>query len=280
VSEQRTAGPRRAQLSNGVTLSWREAGEGPDALVLIHGFPFNSASWRPQLEQPVPGWRIIAPDLRGFGESGPLPGNRLPMDVLAADVITLLQHLGLKNAVVGGLSMGGYVALALLRAAPQLVRALVLSDTRATPDSAEGKQGRLKNAKHVHAHGTAALIDAMLPRLLSIETRAERSPVEQELRAIMQAASAPAVVAALLGMAERSDSTPLLRNINVPTQVIVGQHDEITPPGDARLMARAIPGALIEIIAGAGHVPNLEKPAEFNRVLSTFLKGLQNQQPA
>jgi 3-oxoadipate enol-lactonase len=262
---------RQAQLGNGVTMSWREAGEGPATLVLIHGFPFNSAAWRPQLESPVGGWRVIAPDLRGFGGSGPLPGNRLPMDVMAADVIQLLQHLGVASVVLGGHSMGGYVAFALLRRAPQLVRALVLSDTRATPDSPEGRQGRIKNAKHVHAHGTAALIDAMMPRLLSIETRASRPHVERELRAIMQDAAAPAVVAALLGMAERPDATPLLRSINVPTQVISGQTDEITPPGDSRLMARAIPGSHFELIAGAGHAPNLEQPAEFDRVLATFL---------
>jgi 3-oxoadipate enol-lactonase len=266
---------RQAPLGNGVTMSWREAGDGPGTLVLVHGFPFHSAAWRPQLESPVPGWRIIAPDLRGFGGSGPVPGHRLPMDMLGADVIALLQHLAVTSVVLCGHSMGGYVAFAMLRRAPQLIRALVLSDTRATADSPDGRQGRIKNAKHVHAYGTAALIDAMMPRLLSIETRVSRQDVERELRTIMEAAPAPAVVAALLGMAERPDTTPLLRSINVPTQVIAGQYDEITPPGDARLMARAIPGSHFETIAGAGHVPNLEKPADFDRVLTMFLSRVQ-----
>ena len=257
---------------SGATLGWREAGAGEDVLVLVHGFPFSSAIWRPQLDAPPAGWRVIAPDLRGFGGSGPLTGNRLSMDLMAEDVTALLNHLGIRGAVFCGHSMGGYVTLALMRRAARLVRGLVLSDSRATPDSPEGRQGRIKNAKHVQAHGTAALIDAMVPRLLFAETRQTLPHVEQEMRAVMSAAPASAVIAALLGMAERPDSTPQLRSINVPTQLIVGAHDAITPPGDARLLARAIPGAQIEIIDRAAHMPSLEQPAAFNRVLGSFLE--------
>ncbi|MBR9990183.1 MAG: alpha/beta fold hydrolase [Gemmatimonadetes bacterium] len=272
-------GAERSQASiNGATLSWREAGTGDDVLVLIHGFPFNSDIWRPQVEAAPDGWRVIAPDLRGFGGSGPLPGNRLPMDLLAQDVIGLLAHLGVRRPVLCGHSMGGYVTFAVTRRAPALARGLVLSDTRAGADSEEGRQGRLKNAKHVHAKGTAALIDAMVPRLLDAGTREKLPHVEQEMRAVMSAASAPSVIAALLGMAERPDSTPQLRSINVPTQLIVGARDEITPPGDARLLARAIPGAQIEIIDNAGHMPGLEQPAAFNRVLVNFLNRVRQSQ--
>lgn len=261
----------RAVVS-GATLSWRETGAGEDVLVFIHGFPFNSAIWRPQLDAPPSGWRVIAPDLRGFGGSGPLTGNRLSMDLLAQDIVGLLNHLAIRGAVFCGHSMGGYVTLALVRRAQRLVRGLVLSDTRATPDSPEARQGRIKNAKHVQANGTAALIDAMVPRLLFDETRVQLPHVEQEMRTVMSAATASAVIAALLGMAERPDSTPQLRSINVPTQLIVGAHDAITPPGDARLLARAIPGAQIEIVDRAAHMPSLEQPAVFNRVLGNFLE--------
>ena len=262
-------------MVDGATLSWREVGEGSDVVVLLHGFPFNSGIWRPQLDAPPSGWRLIAPDLRGFGGSGPVQDNRLSMDLFAQDTIGLIRHLGLRRAVIGGLSMGGYVVFALLRAAPELARGLILSDTRAGADSAEGKQGRLKNAKHVQANGTAALIDAMVPRLLHERTRAELPHIEQELRRVMGEASPAATAAALLGMADRPDSTPQLRSINVPTQVVVGASDEITPPGDARLLARAIPGAQIEIIPNAGHLPNLEQPAAFNQVLTAFLARLR-----
>ena len=265
------AGPLQAVVG-GVPMSWREAGSGEDVLVLVHGFPFNSAIWRPQLEAAPAGWRVIAPDLRGFGGGAVVTGSRLPMDLLAQDVLSLLAHLGVRSAVVCGHSMGGYVTFAMLRKAPRLIRGLLLANTRATPDSAEGKQGRVKNAKHVHAHGTQALIDALVPRLLAAETRAGSPDIEEELRAVMRAAPAPAVVAALLGMAERPDSTPQLRSINVPTQLVVGASDEITPPGDARLLARAIPGSQLEIIERAGHLPSLEQPAVFNRVLTGFLE--------
>lgn len=261
--------PKQAVI-DGATLSWREVGEGADVLVLIHGFPFNSAIWRPQLDAPPAGWRVIAPDLRGFGGSGPV-SERLTMDGFAKDVAALIRHLGVRSAVIGGLSMGGYVAFGMIRCAPKLVRAMILSDTRAAADSAEGRQGRLKNAKHVQANGTAALIDAMVPRLLHADTREKLPHVEQELRAVMNASPARSVVAALLGMAERPDSSPDLRSISVPTQVIVGENDEITPPGDARLLARAIPGARIEVIPKAAHLPNLEQPAAFNRILQSFL---------
>jgi pimeloyl-ACP methyl ester carboxylesterase len=263
---------RSQAVIGGTTLSWREAGEGADVLVLIHGFPFDSTIWRPQMEPPPAGWRVIAPDLRGFGGSGPVPGgSKLSMDAMAQDVIGLLSHLGVRSAVFCGHSMGGYVTLALMRRAAGLARGLILSDTRASADSAEGKQSRLKNAKHVHANGTKALIDAMVPRLLAPDTRAQRPHVEEEMRAVMSAAPATAVIAALLGMAERPDSTPQLRSINVPTQLLVGALDEITPPGDARLLARAIPGAQIEIIEKAAHMPGLEQPVEFNRLLGAFL---------
>lgn len=263
-------------LINGATQSWREAGAGEDVLLLLHGFPFSSAIWRPQLESAPAGWRVIAPDLRGFGGSAPAAGSRISMDQFADDVTALLRHLGIRNAVVCGHSMGGYVTFALMRRAPGLVRGLVLSDTRAAADTPEAKQGRLKNAKHVQAHGTAALVDAMVPRLLFADTREKLPHVEQELRSVMRAAPPAAVVGALLGMAERPDATPQLRSISVATQVIVGEHDQITPAGDARLLARAIPGAQLEIIPAAGHVPSLEQSLVFSRVLDGFLRGLRS----
>ncbi|HEX6133798.1 MAG TPA: alpha/beta fold hydrolase [Longimicrobiales bacterium] len=262
-------------LINGATLHWREAGAGSDVLVLIHGFPFSSAVWRPQLEYAPAGWRIIAPDLRGFGGSGGAAGSRIGMDEYADDVAALLHHLGVRSAVFCGHSMGGYIAFALLRRAAALVRGLILSDTRASPDSPEARQGRLKNAKHILAHGTAALVDAMVPRLLSQRTRETLPHIEQELRAIMGGAPAHGVTAALLGMAHRPDSSPQLRSINVPTLVIVGEQDQITPVGEARLLARAIPGAHLQIIPGAGHVPGLEQSSLFNRVLGEFVEGLR-----
>ncbi|HEX6307320.1 MAG TPA: alpha/beta fold hydrolase [Longimicrobiales bacterium] len=261
---------------NGAMLSWAEAGSGRDVLLLIHGFPFSSAVWRPQLEYAPAGWRVIAPDLRGFGRSSAVAGSRIAMEQYADDATALLRHLGVRNAVVCGHSMGGYITFALLRRAPAFVRGLILSDTRASPDSPEARQGRLKNAKHIQMHGTTALVAAMVPRLLSQSTREKLPHIEQELRSIMRAAPGPAVTAALLGMADRPDSSPLLRSISVPTLVLVGEHDQITPVGEARLLARAIPGAQLQTISNAGHVPSLEQSMMFNRVLEGFVAGLRS----
>lgn len=252
---------------DGTRLSWQEAGGGERVLLLVHGFPFNASMWRPQLADPPAGWRLIAPDLRGFGASGPATGARLGMDRFAVDLAALLRHLGIARVTVCGLSMGGYIAFALRRGAPKLVAGLVLCDTRAGPDSPKAREKRLHSAERVRMDGTAGVIEGMLPRLLSPVTKAHRPELVDEVRAMMEAAPAQSVAGALIGMAERPDSTPLLRTIDVPTLIMVGADDEITPPGDARMMARGIRGARLEIIDDAAHLPNLEQPATFNRLL-------------
>jgi 3-oxoadipate enol-lactonase len=246
-----------------------------DVLVLIHGFPLHAAMWQPQLDSPPAGWRVFAPDLRGFGSDANAAGvDRLTMDLLADDVAVQLQAAGIDRAVICGLSMGGYVAFALLRRAPGLVRALVLADTRAGADSDEARSTRLDNARRVRDEGTGFLVDDMLPKLLTDTTRRDRPEVEAEVRQILQAAPADSVAAALLGMAEREDSTGMLPSIDMPTLVVVGAEDVVTPPAAAREMADAIPGARLEVIDGAAHLSNLERPDEFNRILSAFLARL------
>jgi 3-oxoadipate enol-lactonase len=263
-------------MAPGAVLQFREAGtsDSEDVLLLVHGFPFDSGMWRPQLDAPPPGWRVIAPDLPGFGGSPAAEGASLQMDHAADALAALLQQLGVERVVVCGLSMGGYVALALLRGYPALLRALVLSDTRAGADSDEARRGRLDAAAQVEKDGTQELIDGMLPKLLSPHTRGRQPAVEQELRTMMESAPAPAVAAALLGMADRPDATPLLRSIRVPTQIMVGEDDEITPVNVAELLARGIPGSLLSVVPDAGHVPNLENPDWFNRILHEFLAEL------
>jgi 3-oxoadipate enol-lactonase len=253
------------------TLHFEQAGipDGSDVLLLVHGFPFNSAMWRPQLQEPPPGWRVIAPDLAGFG--GNPPTDQLSMDGAADDLAALLETLAVSNAVVCGLSMGGYIAFSMLRRHPALLRALVLCDTRAAADSEEARRGRLESAASVRRQGTAEFLQSMLPKLLSPVTRGRQPGVEEELRRIMEAAPAASVAAALEGLAGRPDSTPLLRSITVPTQIMVGSDDEITPVLDAQFMARGIPGAVLTVIPDAGHVSNLENPASFNRALQGFL---------
>jgi 3-oxoadipate enol-lactonase len=256
---------------NGVEMTWREAGSG-EPIVFLHGFPLHAGMWEPQLTDLPAGWRGIAPSVRGFGgsELGAEPASS--MDLLAADVAALLDRLGIARVTLCGLSMGGYVALAFVRKYPERLRGLVLCDTRAGADSEDGRRNRYELAERVRIEGVGPVRDAMLPKLISGRTRQEQPEVESRIRAMIEEASPEAVARALTGMAARPDSTPFLREITVPTLVLVGAEDAVTPPGEAQLLVRGIPGARIETVADAGHLSNLEQPATFNRSLWTFLQ--------
>jgi 3-oxoadipate enol-lactonase len=258
-------------------LHFRQTGrlDSEDVLVLVHAFPLHSAMWVPQLEEPPDDWRVIAPDLPGFGANPASGSQPMTMDAAADSVALLMDTLGVRRAVFGGLSMGGYVCLALLRRHPALLRGLLLCDTRATPDTEEVRRGRMQTAAKVMRAGTSEFVGGMLGRLLSPTTRQHQPAVTAEVKGMMLAAPAESVAAALRGMAERADATPLLSGLSVPTQIIVGSDDEVTPPAEARTLARAIPAASLVVIDDAGHLPNLERPAEFNRALASFLASLR-----
>jgi 3-oxoadipate enol-lactonase len=260
-------------IINGVELEWRASGEG-EVIVFIHGFPYNSAMWGPQLAALPAGWRGIAVDLRGFGASAEGSEPVYGMDLFAGDVVALLDHLGAGRAVVCGLSMGGYIAFEVWRLFPQRVRALVLADTRAGADSADARKARERLARKVEAEGTAPVVDAMLPKLVSTTTRYTKPGVVQQIKAMMQETPATTMARTLRGMGARADSEPLLRTITVPVLIVVGAEDAITGKGQSEFLARGIRGAQMETIDEAGHVPPLEHPAEFNRVLSAFLTRL------
>ena len=260
---------------NGTELEWRDRGSG-DAVLLIHGFPLNSAMWGAQLTALSPDWRVIAPDLRGFGASDPGPPDvTLGMDLLARDLAALLDYLGIERAVVCGLSMGGYVAFEFFRQFRDRVRALVLCDTRAGQDPVETQRARGTLAERVTAENTIApVIEGLLPKLVSARTTRRNPGVVAMVRAMMQEAAPDSVARALHSMATRGDSEPLLRTIDVPTLVLVGSDDVITNRGQAEMMARGIRGARLEIVPGAGHLPPVEQPEEFNQFLNQFLDGL------
>jgi pimeloyl-ACP methyl ester carboxylesterase len=239
-------------------------------LVLVHAFPLNARMWDRQVsplgEQ---GWRVIAPQLRGF-DGGQDPPAR-SMDDYAGDVIDLLDSLHIQEAVIGGLSLGGYVTLAILRHAPQYMRGLVLADTRAEADTPEGLEGRKRMLKLVAEQGPRAVADAMIPKLLAEETRRTRPDVVEHVRSLILASSAEAISGAVTAMMTRADSTPLLGSIHVPTLVLVGEHDEVTPPSVARGLHVAIAGSVLTVVSGAGHLSSLEQPDAFSAALLHFL---------
>ncbi|MFW5947748.1 MAG: alpha/beta fold hydrolase [Gemmatimonadota bacterium] len=261
-------------------------------IVFVHGFPFDGSMWAPQLGALPDGWRGVAPDLRGFGES-PLNGDLtvstgrrlgggiahpdepvLTMTRLADDIADVIRDESDGAAVVCGLSMGGYVTFELVRRHPDLVRGLVLADTRATADSDEARENRLLTARTARQQGARPVADGMIPKLLAPATREQRPGIGDAVRRMILGTPPATLVAALAGMACRRDSTGTLPGIRVPTLVIVGEEDAITPPDDARAMAAAIPDARLEVVPGAGHLSGMENPAAFNRALREFLDAL------
>ena len=258
---------------NGVRLHWQEAGAG-DAAVFIHGFPFHSGMWSAQLADVPDGWRFIAPDLRGFGESDAGPPGPYTMDTFADDIIGLLDHLQIEQAVICGLSMGGYVALSLVDRYPDRVRALVMVATRAGADSAQASKTRLEQAARVRAEGQQVMIDAMLPKLISGNSRIQRPALEAEVRSMMEATDAESMARALEGMAGRKDLTGQLGRINAPAMIVRGDQDEIIPAGDMELIARSLRGTRHEVIQNVAHLPNMEAPDVFNKTLHQFLNFL------
>jgi len=263
-----------------VTLAGRpvrclEAGEG-EPILLVHAFPLGADLWRPQLAAPPPGWRLLAPDLRGFRGPAEAQGDVAPLgevtvDDYARDLVALLDHLGVARAVVGGVSMGGYVAFALLRQAPDRVRALVLSDTRPQADGDEGRAKRREMLALIERGGMEAVAGAMLPALVGRTSQTERPEVVAEVRRLVLANHPEAVRAAVSAMMTRPDSTPLLAAIACPTLVVVGEEDVITPVPDATALHDAIPGSRLAVLPEAGHLPNLETPDAFDAVLTRFL---------
>jgi pimeloyl-ACP methyl ester carboxylesterase len=241
-----------------------------DTLLLIHAFPLHAGMWVTQLDAPPPGWRVIAPDLPGFGRTDPVP-NATSLDDYAADVIDLLDALHVGEAVIGGLSMGGYVVLALFRLAPQYFRALLLADTRATADTEQGRAGRARLLERLGREGQAGVADEMLPKLLGPSTMRDRPEVAARVREMILSNAALAIATAARAMRDRADSAPLLPSIHMPVLIAVGEEDPLTPVADSREMQRQIAGSRLEIIPAAGHLSNLERPDAFNASLVRFL---------
>jgi pimeloyl-ACP methyl ester carboxylesterase len=211
------------------------------------------------------GWRVIAPDLTVVATPD------ATVDDFAAVAIDLLDGLHIEGAVVGGVSMGGYVTFAVVRHAARYVRGLILADTRSQADTPEGVDGRKKMLQLLKDQGPAAIADQMIPKLIGDTTKRTRPAIADQLRAIIMANPAEAIGGAINALMTRPDATPLLASIHVPTLVIVGAEDTLTPPPLAEDLHRGIAGSQLEVIAGAGHMPNLEAPDAFNQVLAGFL---------
>jgi pimeloyl-ACP methyl ester carboxylesterase len=257
-------------------------------LVLLHAFPLSADMWAPQFASPPADWRVVAPDFRGFGESEAdgvtSPTAGLTVDDYARDVLGLLEHLHVGPIVVGGLSLGGYVAFALLRllgtaaasadAGGVSLLGLVLADTRPQADTDEGRIGRLRMAEMVDRDGAAGVARAIVPKLVDEATFRRRPQAVDAVRRMILAAPPDAIKGALYRMMSRPDSAGALAQIGIPTLVIVGDRDTLTPPDVSREMHARIPGSTLEIVPESGHVSNLEQPELFAATLNRFLDRL------
>ncbi|MER5625544.1 alpha/beta fold hydrolase [Streptosporangium sp. NPDC002544] len=253
-------------------LYTRSAGEGLP-VVLLHAFPLSSAMWLAQREGLAEVCKVITPDLRGFG--GSVLGGDVPsLDVMADDVVRLLDSEGVDRAVVGGLSMGGYVTMALCRRHPDRLLGVILADTKAGADPEAARSNRERIAAAVLQEGTSVLLKELLPGLVGQTTVRSRAMVFGRVRGLVQSAPPTAAAWAQRAMADRPDSFDTLRAIKAPVLVIVGEEDEITPPAEAGAMVEAVPDGRLAVIEKAGHLSAIEQPEAFNRAVSDFIAEL------
>jgi|SRR3990172_4628433 len=261
-------------------LAYTEDGQGLPIL-FIHGYPLSKNLWEEQVRGLSAHFRCIAPDLRGYGGSWDLTiayeGYPYPMEMLAEDCAHLLDDLGIEEPlVISGLSMGGYVSFAFYRLFPQRVRALILTATRPGADSPQAQAARDDAIITATLYGSEAIIEPMLPKLLSPRTYTNNPELVERVRRIMGEATVKGIIGSLEGMKERPDSTPMLPKISCPTLIISGADDQIIPTTESLAMKNSIPNAELAVIDNAGHLPNMEQPEIYNQAVLRFLNALSS----
>jgi len=261
----------KARVGGG-DIAYETRGAGP-ALLFLHAFPLGLGMWEPQASAFASSHQVIRFDARGFGGSPPGDGL-LTMERIADDAVGLLDHLDVSRAIVCGLSMGGYAAFALVRRHADRLKALVLADTRAGADSDAARAARAAQADKVRKEGSASIADAVLPKLVGETTHAQRPELVARLKETIAANPPRGIADALAGLAARADSTSTLREVRVPTLVVCGAEDVLTPVSESEALVRGIAGSQIQIIPGAGHLSSLENPEQFNLSLRKFLAAL------
>lgn len=253
-----------------VVLNVEEQGTG-EPLLLVHGFPLDHRMWQGQIDELSEDFRVIAPDLRGFGESSGA-ADLVTMEQFADDLANLLDALEIREKIIYcGLSMGGYIAWPFWRRHADRISKLILCDTRAAADSAEAAAGRLETAERVEQDGCAILSEAMIPKLFSDQTRRQRSRLITFTEEMIRASKPQTAAAALRGMAQRVDATPWLPQIGMPTLVVCGQEDALTGLAEMQAVAEAIPQASLAVIPACGHMAPLEDPVHVNKTIRNFL---------
>lgn len=257
----------------GKTIEYEMQGSG-NPLVLIHGYPLNSMMWEAQFSL-ADAAMVIAPNLQGFGGT-PTGDEEMRMGVYADDLDELLKALNIRQPVViGGFSMGGYVAFEFLRRYPHRVGALILANTKMTPDSMTAKEARDNSAALARQGGAAAIAQAMLPKMFSPKTYASKPALVAKVQKIMESATVPGLVGALMAMKERPDSRMTMGSYEGKSLIITGADDNLIPVSESELMKEASTDGTLVILPDAGHLSNMEQPDAFNKAIRTFLAGLE-----
>jgi 3-oxoadipate enol-lactonase len=258
-------------LKDGIAIEYEDAGTGKNVLVLVHGHPFNRSMWRPQIDA-IAGsdWRVIAPDLRGYGASSVVPG-KTTLEIFARDIAELLDGLGIGPLVIGGLSMGGQIVMEFCRRYPERVRGVLLAATFPKAETEEGKRNRLTMADRLLREGMDRYAEEVLPKMLAPVSIAALPEVAERVRGMMRGTDPSGAAAALRGRAERPDYESALAKLDVPALVIVGDQDAFTTRADAERMHELLKGSELIWMTGVGHMPNLERPGEFNAAAIRWL---------
>lgn len=256
--------------SGDTEIFYEVRGSGPD-LVLLHPFPAHHGVWTSVAEMLSTNYRVITPDLRGLGDSGPGEGPAT-MEKHALDMLRVCQDAGVEKAVFGGNSIGGYILFEFWRRFRERTNGLIFVDTKASADSDEARKTRLAAAEDILNRGTEPFVDAQLPKLLGESTHRNRPDLVLQAKQMMMKASAAGMAAVQRGMAERPDSTSTLPTINVPTLMIGGDEDVVTPIADIEQIHRGIRGSVMRMVPKAGHYSPLERPEDVHQILREFLK--------
>jgi 3-oxoadipate enol-lactonase len=251
-------------------LSYDDLGEGEMPVIFLHGYPFSKAMWKQQLEFLQSAHRVIACDIRGFGKSTHEEGT-LSMDLFADDLLTFMYKLQIEKAIICGLSMGGYIALNAVERFPTHFEALILCDTQCIADSPEGKEKRYKVIDDIKANGVKEFNEKFINSVFHKDTLSNNKELVESLRTVVFANSQQVIIAGLTALAERAQTCSTLGAISIPTLILCGREDEVTPLAQSEFMHQLIDRSTLHVIEKAGHVSNLEHPDEFNQQLLGFL---------
>jgi len=254
-----------------IQLSYNDVGLGSLPIIFLHGFPFDKTMWDAQMEFLKSSFRVIAFDIRGFGQSTDETSS-LSMDLFVDDLIQLMDKLSLGKVIICGLSMGGYIALHAIKRFPERFGALILADTQCIADNAEAKEKRFKAIEKIEADGVFDFNDGFIKKVFHKDSFEHKKELVEDIRNVIFSNSEHVMKQGLIAIAERSETCSILDTINVPTLIVCGREDEVTPLVQSEMMFASIKGSVLSVIDHAGHVSNLEQPDAFNKHLLDFLR--------